>query len=60
MERACRPAVSTDVPGILSRDGDRVIPCLAAGPTTSRTVLRADEATIKQNCEFRNSAIRNS
>ena len=48
MEKVCRPAVLTDVPGILNLGVDRVIPCLAVGRTTSRTVLRADEATIKQ------------
>jgi hypothetical protein len=49
MERACRQAVSTGVPRIRNLDGDRVIPRLAVGPTTSRTVLRADAATIKRD-----------
>lgn len=48
MERACRQAVSTGVPRILNLDGDRVIPCLAVGPTMSLTVLRADAVTIKR------------
>ncbi len=45
MGGAFRPEVSTGVPGTLSLAGDRVIPCLAGGPTTSLTESLAAETT---------------
>ncbi len=48
MGGAFRPEVSTGVPRTLSLAGDRVIPCLAGGPTMSHTESLADEATTKR------------
>jgi len=47
MGGASRPEVSTGVPRILNLAGDRVILCLAGGPTTSHTESLAEEATTK-------------
>ena len=50
MGGAFRPEVSTGVPRTLNLAGDRVIPCLAGGPTTSHTESLADEVTTKRAC----------
>jgi hypothetical protein len=47
MGGAFRLAVSTGVRRILNLAGDRVIPRLAGGPTTSHTASLAEEPTTK-------------